>query len=108
MTEPRSAYYVLIYTMVREVCIENGYAAAVHGSLVNDLDVVAVPWTKDACRAESLVSKICERLQKFVTFQDEKPEEKPHGRVAWCIGLDGGASLDLSVSPKLVKQPPKG
>jgi hypothetical protein len=42
------AKYELLIEPLRAVARSLGYALTVHGSLVRDIDLVAVPWTSDA------------------------------------------------------------
>lgn len=51
VNKSRKAYpamYVMLWPAVVEECRARGYAAALHGSLAKDMDVVAVPWTDEA------------------------------------------------------------
>jgi hypothetical protein len=79
-----------------------GYAVAVHGSNVRDLDLIAVPWTETALTplmvAETIASSI-----PGVLFG--KPEKKPHGRTGFTIRPGGQYGfdrwyIDLSVMPR--------
>ena len=91
--------YAMIYPMMRETAMENGYCLAVHGSLARDLDVVAIPWTHNAVTAEALAERLAEVVNVFEPMAD-KPTEKPHGRLAWAFQLTGvGGYVDLSIMP---------
>ncbi len=89
---------------------ELGYALALHGSLVRDLDLIAVPWTEDAVSAAELVAAMIEACGGF-TINDEtadpydytrrNPQPKPHGRRSWKIFLGGSPYIDLSVMPRV-------
>lgn len=90
---PAYCFIVPLLTAAAQRC---GYALALHGSMTRDLDLVAVPWVAEAVGPEALV----EALQAAVGFTSCRavgPEDKPHGRLAWCIPLNGGAYIDLSV-----------
>lgn len=120
-TKPTS-YFAPIYTFVVPILMSEarkyGYAITVHGSMNNDLDVVAIPWTYDAVPAEELVVAITKKCCIFWAT-DEKGEWyqtadeqwaqllkiedvalKPHGRKAWNIQLGNGARIDISVMPR--------
>lgn len=75
-----------------------GYALAIHGSVMRDLDVVAVPWTEDASEPQELV----DAFAKAIAFLhvDEKPEVKLHGRMVWTLAFPGTCFVDLSIMPK--------
>lgn len=100
--------YVGLFPILSEVARSHGYALAVHGSVVNDFDLVAIPWTAEATDAETLIRAVAARMsytmdQGFpidALFEPPYTEQKPHGRRSWCIPLDSGSRLDLSVVPR--------
>jgi hypothetical protein len=81
-----------------EVAKANGYALCVHGSLVRDLDLVAVPWTDDVRSFEDLVADIMD-VVGGITLRPATT--KPHGRVAISIHTGAEMYLDLSVMPRI-------
>lgn len=95
------AYMVGIYPALATKAKVLGYALALHGSLQRDLDVIAVPWTNDAVSPEELVTALCEEFDVSPNHDINKPEAKPHGRLAWSIPLWWGAYIDLSVIPPI-------
>lgn len=123
MKEPTlGPIFACFYQGMCDVSRAHGYALSVHGTLVTDMDLVAVPWTDDAVSAEDLVAAI-KRYLGAVSFTDvlasaglsEKqiadhldalggrcPTPKPHGRKAWNLYLSTacGAKVDLSVMPR--------
>lgn len=91
-----------------------GYALAVHGTLRRDVDLVAIPWTDEACAPDELMEKIVEYLRSVgvcyggedtgtLAHARQSREEKPFGRIAYAIPLKGipAPYLDLSVAPRL-------
>lgn len=85
--------------VLRQNARNRGYALAVHGSLLRDIDLVAVPWVARP-KAPSTLKKSLESLLKVWypnIYSNRKPEVKPHGRVAWSINLGNGTYIDLSV-----------
>ncbi len=96
---------------------EKGYALAVHGTLRRDVDVIAVPWSDEACDADELAQAVTEAfIRAEVSYEAAwdvaKPsrEEKPFGRIAWSIPVKWKFHtgpppyLDLSVAPKAIAQ----
>lgn len=105
--------YPEVLPIVRNVAREHGYAIAVHGSQVRDLDLVAVPWVDEAAAPEVLIEAIRAAVGGFILnrenadpsdFTGRNPEPKPHGRLGWSIHLGGGPYLDLSVMPRLPRR----
>lgn len=100
--------YVGLYPILAELCRENGYALAVHGSVSRDFDLIAVPWTEEICEPNQLIRLIAARIS-FTTdtaisidrlFEAPYMEIKFYGRISWAIPLDCGSYLDISVIPQ--------
>lgn len=106
----RAAAYVALVPAISKVAREFGYAAAVHGSLSSDLDIVLVPWCDEATDAESVVEAIRLLIGGKKGKHDLPPQKMPLGRLAWSFYLTeegvnsyGGAAnpyVDISVTPK--------
>lgn len=92
-----AAYVVGIYPALVTRARQLGYALSLHGSLQRDLDLIAVPWTDEATDPKTLVQELCKEFDVAPNHDIDKPEIKPHGRLAWSIPLWWGAYIDLSV-----------
>lgn len=81
-----------------------GYAVAVHGSQVKDLDLLAVPWRETAIDAQGVAEMIAAAIPGFI--EKGSPEEMPHGRLSftirpnWHYGFDSWY-IDLAVMPRV-------
>jgi hypothetical protein len=96
---------------LREVARANGYALGVHGSLAYDLDLIAVPWSKDVVDARIFAEAIRAKTEEIAGYAFQLPYEddeyfsagcpgaKPHGRLVWSFHVGGGPYIDLSVIP---------
>ena len=97
----------LILPSIRRAAKDLGYAIAVHGSLLRDIDLIAVGWTEhNVATKEELVDTIV-RVIRGITgrcnhYKTESKTwaQKPHGRVAttilvWCG--ETSANIDLSI-----------
>lgn len=91
--------YCELLPQIRDTAKDLGYAIAVHGSLTRDFDLVAFPWSDDACDKDMLVHAIMDtlHLSKVEKELSLQYEEKPHGRTAYAIQLGMGAYIDLSI-----------
>ncbi len=130
MKEPTAApFYASLYAPLCEIARGLGYALAIHGSIVSDLDLIAVPWTNEATSAEDLMVAIKAKL-KAMDYRELLTDEcswatgeeiddmidserrrigeprgpldcaiKPHGRKVWNLYLGNGCKVDLSVMP---------
>ena len=107
--DPHSAYwakwkFARLALPLQERARELGYALIAHGSIAFDIDMVAVPWTDDAVPAEEFVTEFVATVRQHDISPEEfhlldGPTEKPHGRRAWSIHVQG-TYFDLSVLPR--------
>jgi hypothetical protein len=85
-----------------QVARKLGYAIAIHGTQTRDIDIIAVPWIKNAKAPRTLIKAIC-GCGKFeghfvVEKHNWKPTQKPHGRLAYVIYVAGkNTYIDLSI-----------
>jgi len=94
------AYVVGIYPKLSRRARKLGYALTLHGSLQRDMDVLAIPWTEDACEPLELVKALADVFNLEPNHDITKPTEKPHGRLVWTLPLWWGAFIDLGVMPR--------
>lgn len=103
----RAPAYAIIYHGLCDIARPLGYALAIHGSVLTDLDLIAVPWVDDAVEPEILKDAIKNHCGMCLVNIDANgnehdiPRRKPHGRKAWKLFMDAGGSVDLSVLPKI-------
>ena len=92
--------YGRVYTMVRKLAWEEGYAIGLHGSFTRDLDLIAVPWIDKPCEPEHLVRRIL--AATGLTSMHGNPGTKPQGRLVWTLlfpAFGDPRFVDLSVIP---------
>jgi hypothetical protein len=113
--DPHAAYwarwkFARLGIPLQERAHELGYALLVHGSLARDIDLVAVPWTTEAVSGEDLVRELEAKVRELDVSPPEEvqptagPHEKPHGRRAWTIFVQG-TYFDLSIMPRAAPAP---
>ncbi len=90
--------YANYYAILVGVAREHGYALALHGSVTRDLDLVAIPWVKEAQSMERLVIAFADVLG--VLTNSITVEDKPHFRRTYTLPTDGGGYIDLSITPR--------
>lgn len=92
-------YAAGLYPKLAEVFRSHGYALAVHGSLANDFDLIAVPWVEDAAPPQVVADAVHDKFA--AKFSVAGPVPKPHGRVAYKLHLSfGDCALDVSFTPR--------
>lgn len=95
--------YSFLYPDVARACRKCGYAAALHGTMAHDLDIMAVPWTDEATDIDTLIVAVHSAIYgKTDAYKFEPPSDKPHGRKSWTFALHNGAWIDFSVMPRRV------
>lgn len=90
--------YGRVYTMVRKLAWEEGYAIGLHGSFTRDLDLIAVPWVDKPREPEHLVRRIVDATG--LKLARDEPGQKPQGRLAWTLVFPAFADprfVDLSI-----------
>lgn len=95
-------YAAASYPELAKIFQKHGYARAVHGSLIHDLDLIAVPWIENPSSPEEIFKEIEE---KYVFRIIGEPTKKPHGRVAYWFSIGfGECAIDLSFFPDINQQ----
>jgi len=90
-------YAVALYPKLAKIFQKHGYALAVHGSLVRDFDIIAVPWGEKLSSHEEVIKEVTEL---FFIRQIGEPDTRHHGRIAYTISVGfGDCVLDLSFFP---------
>ena len=92
-------FWVFQWPALREAAAECGWALAIHGSVVHDLDLMAMPWREDHCTADNLanvIQSIFNDPPDFVREPSKYVSEKPNGRVVYTI-FGGNSYVDLNV-----------
>ncbi len=85
-----------MYPSLAGICHDHGYALAVHGSLANDFDIVAIPWAAKVSSPRRLMNAI----QKHMDIKFQYREKKNHGRIAYTCSVGFGVCrLDFSFFP---------
>lgn len=119
----RAPFYAALYPGLCDIARKHGYALAIHGSMLTDLDLLACPWTEETPEPDAMIVDMMKHLgamyypellrtQAHLTepmiaqilerhAYAGEPKAKPHGRRAWSLHLECGAYIDLSVMPRL-------
>lgn len=87
---------------IKQVAINNGWAVGLHGSLASDMDIMAMPWTKEAIPAMELMKKIDDLLTKpdVLYYGIKKTTDNPNNRVVYTIHIWADFYLDINVIEK--------
>lgn len=99
-TNPRPQFYACHLAELRQIAIDHGYTLAIHGSMLRDLDLIAVAWIDKPKPHAEMIDKMLESIGGIMTDAHlPKPNEKPHGRLVYTLLIWGNWFLDISVIP---------
>ncbi len=95
----KAIFYATIYEDLKRAAKECGWALALHGSLNNDMDLMAMPWVEDAKSIEVLIESISDLFvnSPFKEGHIKAYRAKPNNRVVYTISIITGFYLDINV-----------
>ncbi len=95
--------YVTYFGILQKLAKEHGYILCVHGSVVRDFDLVAVPFDETVSPHKVLLDEI----KKAIGSPEDDDESfeivgyEPHGRICYTIQCGAGGYFDISFTPSL-------
>jgi hypothetical protein len=92
----RASIYANFIPILRKEAERSGYAMAVHGSMINDLDLVCIPWVEKVVTTRTLIRRLM-RLYNCLDIDKSRITKKPHGRIAVSISISGQVAFDISI-----------
>jgi len=98
-TNGRAVFYASMWEDLKNAAMDCGWALGLHGSLNSDMDIMAMPWTKDAKSIEYMIDKLCEcfsgndDLKKTILVSDDKP----NNRVVYTLPIWADFYLDINI-----------
>ncbi len=90
--------YLARLPAIKETARLHGYAIAIHGSMIRDFDLVAIPWAVDCSDLEPLLRDIV--IASEGVLQEGSPSNKPFGIKSANIMIGGHLYIDLKIIPK--------
>lgn len=98
-TNGKAAFYASLWPDLREAALNCGWALGLHGSLSNDMDIMAMPWTEEAVSPLNLIIKLCECFTDADLLKDgiKRTTNKPNNRIVYTISIWGEFYLDINV-----------
>jgi hypothetical protein len=94
----KAPYYCALYPELKRIAQEHGFALAVHGSMIHDFDLVAIPWVDKPSEPQTVVDAFLQRYA--IQVIGDKPVRKQHNRLVYTLSLSWGDTyIDLSFMP---------
>lgn len=97
------AMYVAYFGILQEIANRHGYALCVHGSVVRDFDLVAVPFDDKISTHEEVMEEIKEMVGlKHGHIEGYKMVGlEAHGRMCYAVECGAGGYFDISFTPTM-------
>lgn len=98
----KAAFYASIWDDLRNAAMDNGWALGLHGSLSNDMDIMAMPWVEDAKPVDVMIKALsdCFTESPFKEQHLVAHNTKPHGRTVYTMSIWADLHLDISIMSK--------
>jgi len=99
VTNGKAAFYACIWDDLRQAAMNCGWALALHGSLANDMDIMAMPWVEDAKSVDVMIKALsdCFTESPFKEHHLVPHNTKPHGRTVYTMSIWADFHLDISI-----------
>ena len=98
LEDNNAIFWIFKFPEYRRIAAECGWAIAIHGSAVYDLDLMAMPWIENHTTADELAQRLTDTEQPNFRrpYEKSKPGDKPNGRIVYTI-FTGGTYIDMNV-----------
>lgn len=95
-TNGRAVFYAAMWNDLRQAALDKGWALALHGSLANDMDIMAMPWIEDAAPPIEMILGLrrCFENPREITFR-ETP--MPNNRIVYTLSIWADFYLDINI-----------
>lgn len=99
VTNGKAAFYATILPDLKAAALNCGWALGLHGSLANDMDLMAMPWTENATSVEEMIQALsdCFTDNPFKNEHIVPHYDKPNNRVVYTISIWSDFYLDINV-----------
>ena len=95
-TNGRAVFYAAMWNDLRQAALDKGWALALHGSLANDMDIMAMPWTEDASHPLDMIVALKKCFDK--PKQIDLHETPMHNnRIVYTLSIWADFYLDINV-----------
>ena len=98
LEDNNAIFWIFKFPEYRRIAAECGWAIAIHGSAVHDLDLMAMPWIENHTTADELAQRLTDTEQPNFRrpYVKSKPGDKPNGRIVYTI-FTGDTYIDMNV-----------
>lgn len=95
----KAAFYASIWDDLRNAAMDNGWALGLHGSLANDMDIMAMPWVEDAKPVEEMIKALSDCFTESIFKEHHLVPDtaKPNGRTVYTMTIWADFHLDINI-----------
>lgn len=95
----KAAFYASIWPDLRDAALGCGWALGLHGSLSNDMDLMAMPWVEGAKPVEEMIKALsdCFTGSLYAERHTVPHADKPNGRVVYTMNIWADFYLDINL-----------
>lgn len=95
----KASFYACIWDDLRNAAMDKGWALGLHGSLANDMDIMAMPWTESAAPVEEMIQALsgCFTDNPFKEEHIKPFYGMPNNRVVYTMSIWGDFHLDINI-----------
>lgn len=98
LEDNNAIFWIFKFPEYRRIAAECGWAIAIHGSAVHDLDLMAMPWIENHTSADELAQRLTDTEQPNFRrpYVKSNPDDKPNGRIVYTI-FTSNTYIDMNV-----------
>lgn len=95
----KASFYACIFEDLKLSASKCGWALGLHGSLSNDMDIMAMPWTEDAKPVEEMIQSLSDCFIDNIWKDGHIVPHygKPNNRVVYTMSIWKDFYLDINV-----------
>lgn len=93
----KAVFYAAMWNDFRQAALDKGWALALHGSLANDMDIMAMPWTEEACAPLDMIEAIKDCFDKPDKIILHVPTKMPNNRLVFTLSIWADFYLDINI-----------
>lgn len=95
-TNGKAVFYAAIWNDLRQAAMDKGWALALHGSLASDMDIMAMPWAKDATTDVEMIESLkgCFTDANCINVE---VSDMPNNRRVYTFSIWADFYLDINV-----------
>ena len=99
-TNGRAVFYAAMWNDLRQAALDKGWALALHGSLANDMDIMAMPWVEDAAPVWDMILALKKCFDKPKEI-DVTETDMPNNRRVFTLSIWADFYLDINVIKRI-------